>query len=56
MKFKALAAAVALLSTASVANAEWHDGFDEETAFGNGEFLLVAFDDVRKETEQGGPR
>jgi len=48
MKFKALAAAVALLSTASVANAEWHDGFDEETAFGNGEFLLVAFDDVRK--------
>lgn len=48
MKFKALAAAVALLSTASVANAEWHDGFDETTAYGDGELLLVAFDDVRK--------
>lgn len=48
MKFKALAAAVALMSTATVAQAEWHDGFDEATAFGNGELLLVAFDDVRK--------
>lgn len=48
MKLKALAAAVALLSTASVANAEWHDGRDELTDLGNGELLLVAFDDVRK--------
>lgn len=48
MKFKALAAAVALLSTATVAQAEWHDGNDDATATGNGELLLVAFDDVRK--------
>lgn len=48
MKFKALAAAVALLSSATVAHAEWHDGVDEATLYGDGELLLVAFDDVRK--------
>ena len=48
MKIKALAAAVALMSTASVANAAWHDGSDFDTFSFNGELVLVAFDDVRK--------
>lgn len=47
MKLKALAAAVALMSTASVANAAWMDGIDDNL-YADGELLLVAFDDVRK--------
>lgn len=45
MKFKALAAAVALMSSATVANAAWHDGWEGSGNF-DGELLLVAFDET----------
>lgn len=51
MKFKALAAAVALMSSATVANAAWHNGGAgnyDETFNGNGELLFVIFDQERK--------
>lgn len=48
MKFKALAAAVALMSAASVANADWNDGKQSGSGAvtGNGELMLVVFDQV----------
>ncbi len=48
MKFKALAAAVALLSTASVANADWNDGKNAVSGAnsGNGELVLLVWDQV----------
>jgi hypothetical protein len=51
MKFKALATAAVLMSSATVANAAWHNGgagnFDG-TFEGNGELLFVIFDQNRQ--------
>lgn len=47
MKFKALAAAAVLMSSATVANAAWHDGWVAEGDY-DGELVLVAFDEVRQ--------
>lgn len=48
MKLKALAAAVALMSTATVANAAWNDGKNAVSgaASGNGELVLLVWDQV----------
>ncbi len=49
MKFKALAAAVALMSSATVANAAWNEGtgVNDGSYLGDGELLLVMWDSVR---------
>lgn len=47
MKFKALAAAAVVMSSATVANAAWRDGWEGIGDY-DGELVLVAFDEVRQ--------
>lgn len=47
MKVKALAAAVALTAVAGTAQAGWDDGKTNTTFLGDGEFMLLAWDEVQ---------